>query len=92
MIETKIKCDGHGYSYSYDRNEGVSLSEAASAHWYQIQVTENSILISRPTAEQMFSEKTKHACKPSHARAVVEAMALELIPDEIEDRVSGTDR
>jgi hypothetical protein len=86
MIETKIKCDNHGYMYSYDKKKyGVLLSEAIAENWYEIEIVNGNIKICQPARPGLFVVTAKHACSPAHARAVIEALALELIPDKVEE-------
>jgi hypothetical protein len=85
MIETKIKCDNHGYSYSYDKKDGVLLSEAVAENWYEIEIVNGNIKVCQPARPDSFVVTARHACSPSHARALIEALALELIPDKVEE-------
>jgi hypothetical protein len=87
MIETKIKCDRHEYSYSYrSLQEGTILSEAVSEGWYEIDTYNGAITIKKPQTPESFVSAAKHACCALHARKIVEALALQLIPNETEEK------
>lgn len=91
MIQTKVKCDS-AEGHLYREPPEIELSEAVAEKWWEISDgVSGAIIISQPDSVQSFKATAKHACSVRCGRKIMAQMAIELIPDHVEEAKNDED-